>query len=383
MDCVPRWTVWLCGVAAPPPGAHMSAVEPEGILRDPVVSGEGAVSAVGMGEEYLYAGYQTGGVAAWSLETRRVAWRCDKAHEGGVIGLCVCDELVFSHGRDGWVVCWTWSSRGGDAVEMEEAWRVEMGTINFCGVSAGVMAGGLVMVAAGGDDPGSVVVWKRRRQASEGEGGGVKMVLGGEEEEEDKLGMCMCVAVSTGAGYPVVFGGYENGSVVGWDPSGGRKLVQVGLFPWGTEDPIMAMDVVWMEEGREWRGVAGCATPQIGAFRVWESEGSGVEDPWGGGTSAPAALGGKVGKTRSLEESGEVGVSAVAIRGADGKIVAVGGVDGSVLIFSVKKLKPLAGLEYHTERIPTLAFGPRCGGGKLASADAATRIAIWPIYPTL
>ncbi|RWR99963.1 guanine nucleotide-binding protein subunit beta-like protein 1, partial [Dinothrombium tinctorium] len=76
------------------------------------------------------------------------------------------------------------------------------------------------------------------------------------------------------------------------------------------------------------------------------------------------------------------GISSIAIR-SDGKIVATGGWDSRIRVFSWKSLKPLAVLIYHKNTVECVAFSPKLvenGKYLLAAASSDHTATLWDIY---
>uniref|UniRef100_A0A8C2KKK5 Guanine nucleotide binding protein (G protein), beta polypeptide 1-like n=1 Tax=Cyprinus carpio TaxID=7962 RepID=A0A8C2KKK5_CYPCA len=75
------------------------------------------------------------------------------------------------------------------------------------------------------------------------------------------------------------------------------------------------------------------------------------------------------------------GVSQLRIR-ADGKILATAGWDNNIRVFGLKKLKPLAVLQHHTDMVNTVAFSDHQDPPQrlLAAGSKDQRISVWSIY---
>ncbi|KNC48323.1 uncharacterized protein AMSG_04554 [Thecamonas trahens ATCC 50062] len=252
-----------------------------------------------------------------------------------------------------------------DSGALSPMWRVDAQTLNFCGVAAAEVPGedGRVVLVASGDDPGGIVVYEAEMASARCEL--VRVMI-----PADNMGMCMAVRLVFAASVPLAVAGYESGALAVWDAAAGSLLATTNAAPW-FGDPVMALDVVSVDRSsEEWtlRGVAGSATAEAVAFRI---------DSSSGGEAAFELV-----KKRAVADAGEQGVSSVAIRAADGKLVALGGWEGSLSVHSAKKLKPLAVLEYHAQRVSALGFdADPDGGGYLVSGSPDGRIAVWDLYP--
>lgn len=67
----------------------------------------------------------------------------------------------------------------------------------------------------------------------------------------------------------------------------------------------------------------------------------------------------------------QIGNSSVVVN-HDGKVVAVGGWDGRIRLFSAATFKPLGTLSYHRESVPALAFAQSAGSKLLTETEDDT-----------
>ena len=73
------------------------------------------------------------------------------------------------------------------------------------------------------------------------------------------------------------------------------------------------------------------------------------------------------------------GISSLAVR-RDDKIIATGGWDKRVRIFSAKTTKPLAILRHHTKGVNSVAFSSLDNSNLLACGSSDSHISIWSLY---
>lgn len=126
-------------------------------------------------------------------------------------------------------------------------------------------------------------------------------------------------------------------------------------------EPVLCLDVRADPNDRsQWFGISGSADTDIGVFYV------------------DAATGCFVSSTKIAIK--ERGIADLKIR-SDGKIFVTAGWDGLIRVFGVKKLRPLAILNYHHDvSLHAITFGD-VERGCLCSAGKDGKIAWWSIYP--
>jgi WD40 repeat protein len=150
-----------------------------------------------------------------------------------------------------------------------------------------------------------------------------------------------------------IIGGFENGSLINWDiRNPHHHLSGVQLY----DEPITCMDYCPNSSF----GVCGSPGNILKSFCCSENN-----------------L--QLQNETVLKHSGQNDVS---IR-TDGKIFGSGGWDSRLRVFSCKKLKPLAVLEYHSDSITTVDFFPETSSSfsnVLAAGSRDRKITFWRIF---
>ena len=331
-----------------------------------------------------------GVVVAWDVRTRRMVGAPTRAHgaSSGVLSMRGVARGVATQGRDGSVKFWALPGDGdggdGEAVaaalgaEDVDARSSAGASRSFCRLASD---GGEYVACAGAAD-GSIVVMR----ASDGKIVCVAPAVGGgdgdENEDADaadaKVGMATCVAfVPSRKTTPMVFAGYEDGSVILWalDIIDGGNPASTGLarVMWRARahaETVLCASADASGTGAMSGGADGAAVRY--AFDVDDDTHSVAVHIVR--THAPYA---------NVVSSAmkQPGVSAVAIR-ADDKIVACGCWDGKVRVFEYKaksKGRLLAVLKYHEDVVTDVAFAP--DGSVLVSAARDGLVCLWPIFP--
>ena len=176
--------------------------------------------------------------------------------------------------------------------------------------------------------------------------------------EDFKLGMVWCVKMLY-PDHPLAFVGYEDGSLICWDVFERKILSKINLY----SEPLMCFDVFEdVKDPQCFEGVAGSVTNDL---HKWRTKFCNEELLRNQEISI-------VRKHRLIN----AGVASVKIRW-DSKIVATGGWDNKIRIFSLKTLKPLAVLDYHTGTVQALSFS---ASKLLACGSTDKKISIWKVY---
>jgi len=156
----------------------------------------------------------------------------------------------------------------------------------------------------------------------------------------------------------IIFAGYEDGSLLRWSVTGGEEA---GGVVAGREsvfsEPLLA--IACNRKGT--LGVCGGAVDELAVFVVDE---------------------GRLAVTKRHNIANR-GINSLCLRD-DEKLMASGGWDGRIRLFSWPKFTPLAILSAHRDGVATVRFsGPLPvldGGQLLAAASKDQRISLWSLY---
>ncbi|XP_077164166.1 guanine nucleotide-binding protein subunit beta-like protein 1 isoform X2 [Paroedura picta] len=257
----------------------------------------------------LFSGSSDGQIHIWNLKTRRMD-RTLNGHGGkSVIWVKTLGDrnTLLSQGRDQNVCLWDLAEGRKDVTE-----TVCTEHVGFCKCS-------LLKVA-------------ERRWL---------MAMPGKDLEEPSVGAS-----------PSLLAGYEDGSVVLWNVSMGKRQSRLACH----QEPVMALDF----DSEKAKGVSGSSEKRLCVWRPNEQQNLEVQ------------------QTHELTNPGIAGVT---LR-PDKKILATAGWDHRVRLFGWKKLKPLAVLDYHTATVHCVAFSDhgQPSQGLMAAASKDRRISVWAIY---
>ncbi|XP_076373900.1 guanine nucleotide-binding protein subunit beta-like protein 1 isoform X2 [Tachypleus tridentatus] len=176
-------------------------------------------------------------------------------------------------------------------------------------------------------------------------------------DENQKFGMCMCMKLLSTPlleGKNLLLCGYESGSVTLWDWKNRKIISEMKCH----SEPAICLD---FDDCYRCQGISGSTDR---ALSLWE-------------LVQPNQL-----KIKQKVMVTNPGISAVAIR-SDGKIVATGGWDQRLRIFSWKTMKPLAVLDYHGGSVEALQFSTSSIGRYpqlLAAGSKDGKISLWSLY---
>jgi len=208
-------------------------------------------------------------------------------------------------------------------------------------------------------------------------------------EDLTKHGTVMAVSE---AGASLFLAVYEAGILLMWDWSNCRVMGRLDVAVIGTPMALVFDKVKGC-------GVVAGAENKVLSFG-WKKK-AGSDDTKNDSSSTEGDVKG-VQMLKTEEEDGEKeglhllktreivnpGVGSAGIR-QDGKIVATGGWDGRVRVFSWKhpdKLKPLAVLQFHSGSVENITFtqkpppSGRCNTNLLAAGGKDAKVSLWSIY---
>lgn len=294
---------------------------------------------------HLLAGYsENGGVDIWTLSDRRV--KASIPSPSNVISVygCLSGEIIVLN-KDGDLRVFTINQN-----KLSCNIRLNFSNIGFC-KPAHLSTHSELVLALPGESTSSINVWDLNS---------IKLDWSLVLNCEHKLGMVMCLKIFYFDIHEVLLlAGYEDGSVALWNVKQERLLHLIKLY----EEPVMCID---FEESTK-SGIVGSPTEVLIKFSMCEDYEKKLELC-------------VVNRVTLLNP----GVADVKIR-PDLKIVAVGGWDKNLRIFSWKTMKQLAVLNYHTGTVQSLCFlrHKKSIEQILASGSADHKIAVWRIYNDL
>uniref|UniRef100_A0A1A8FYP3 Guanine nucleotide binding protein (G protein), beta polypeptide 1-like n=2 Tax=Nothobranchius korthausae TaxID=1143690 RepID=A0A1A8FYP3_9TELE len=288
----------------------------------------------------LFSGSGKGSIHIWNLNSRR-AEKVVEAHSGSsvtwVSTLQSTDTLI-SQGRD-MQVC-LWDLNEGRSELLESVWT---GSVGFCQCSLLETSPTNYLLAFAGQQTEEIKIIELPSKNP------VCTLT-----PEAKVGMVMCIKLwktSSGLG-PLLLAGYEDGSLLLWDVTQRAKLSQVRAHP----EPVMCLTF----DPRRLRGISGSSEKKLSSWTLDSHN--------------------------NIQLQGDVmlvnpGVSQLCIR-EDCRILASAGWDNRVRIFSWKKFRPLAVLQYHTDMVLSVAFSDHQDPRQrlLAAGSKDQRISLWSIY---
>lgn len=160
-----------------------------------------------------------------------------------------------------------------------------------------------------------------------------------------------------------VFAGYEDGSLVRYSVDGG-KAVPEDAAAMAARESVFSEPLLAITSNRAGTlGVCGGAVDELAVF-----------------SSTPSGGGLVVQKRHAIANKG---INTLAMR-EDEKLVASGGWDGRIRLFSWPKFNPLAILSVHRDGVAAVRFSGRLpaldGGWMLAAASKDNRISLWSVY---
>lgn len=296
----------------------------------------GPVTTVEFFDDVLFSGSSGGEIFAWDLGTFRRKHVLVGHNNESILWIGHSENVLVTQGRDGTVAVWTFSD-----TQWKQSGTIVTNSKGFCQCSLPGAASALIATPSKPD--WKITLWDFESQKA------IRSTL----EPKERLGMAMCIKLSMDCNS--ILAAYESGSVVQYDMrSGGAPSSTVTLYT----EPIMCMD--FDEVHRVNRGICGSVSKELCVFERND---------------------GQLVQKHRLTVTND-GFSSVQIR-TDGKIVASGGWDGRIRVFSWKNMKPLAVLDVHKESVQTLKFSDRelCKAGLLLAAGSTDRtISLWSLY---
>ncbi|XP_067120577.1 guanine nucleotide-binding protein subunit beta-like protein 1 isoform X1 [Centruroides vittatus] len=285
---------------------------------------------------HLLSGSTTGEVFLWNLKTYRVDNKLEAHKKKHILWVESLGNNIFTQGRDGLVNIWNYDDN--------DKWKISRSipapTAGFCQCDISKLKN---LIAVPGEKACQIDLYDFEKCSL------VSTLI---PESSDKYGMCICVKWLKPGNY--ILCGYENGKIILWDINQAAVLSELTCH----KEPVFGLD---FDDSVKWEGITCSAEEKLCVFSMKNF--------------------------LSLVEKNCIvlpttGASSVAVR-QDGKIVASGGWDGIIRLFSWKTLKPLAYLNFHKSAINCLKFyaGKSENYAKLLAAGSKDkRITLWSIY---
>ncbi|XP_033102242.1 guanine nucleotide-binding protein subunit beta-like protein 1 [Anneissia japonica] len=288
-------------------------------------------------QSILATGCSTGEIYFWNLKTRRVTNTLQGHGKDAVIWVEEYHQnKLISQGRDQSVCIWDVGEGRQEVIK-----QLPVSSVSFCKCALSVEDNGSHMLAT----PTCEVATTRLFHLEDGE-----PICNLIPDKPESYGMVMCMEwISTHQ----LLVGYEDGTVALWDSRKQKLLSKLKLHC----EPVMCIDCssITME------GISGSVDNSL---KLWHIDSTGIS-------------------LTKEHELTNAGLSDIKIR-QDNRIFATGGWDSRIRLFTFKKCKPLAVLDYHTESIVSMAFSsplPEFDGYRLLAAGAKDNlISIWSLY---
>lgn len=288
----------------------------------------------------LFSGSANGAVHIWNLNSRRPE-QVVEAHGGNSViwvNTLQSGDTLLSQGRD-MQVC-LWDLKEGRSAAVDSVWT---GSVGFCQCSLVESSASNYLLAFAGPQTEEIKIIEMPGKRP------VCTLMPG-----DKLGMVMCLQLWTPASGlgPLLFAGYEDGSLLLWDVTQRAELSRVKAHP----EPVMCLTF----DPRRLRGVSGSCEKKLSSWMLDSQNNIQLQDD---------------------VMLVNPGVSQLRVRD-DGRLLVSAGWDHRVRVFGWKKLRPLAVLQYHTDMVLSVAFSDHQDPRQrlLAAGSKDQRISLWSVY---
>ncbi|KAG9487517.1 hypothetical protein GDO78_007397 [Eleutherodactylus coqui] len=289
----------------------------------------------------LFSGSSIGEIHVWNLSTRR-AESVLNGHGGNSvfwIHTLPDRERLMSQGRDLQICMWNLAEGRKEVTE-----SIPVGSVGFCNCS--LLNTERSLLAMPGIESSQVYVMDMESK---------KIISSMTPTADCRWGMAMCMKLwqPNSGSSPLLFVGYEDGSIALWNVLE-HRLMSSHIF---HKEPVMSLDF----DCENARGVSGSSENILNVWRLDEQQYL---------------------KTYKEQEIVNPGIADVKIR-QDRKILATAGWDYRVRIFGWKKVKPLAVLQYHSATVHSVSFSDHTIPEErlLAAGSKDQRISLWSIYP--
>ena len=328
----------------------------------------------------LWSGAADGELRLWRTDTQETVARLPNAHSTGVLAVQVPRQdasLVYSQGRDGRVALWdvhrlqtvangpaaaSSSVPSGETVLLPQSF----GFCRMLLLDDDDVAGRYLATAAAADDSvghHSVCLWDVRCRATTP----VQRLhpTGQVGATDAPTSSVMCLSLAAGRRNGLLAAGYEDSSVCVWDRrmADGKPLAHLRHVH--GHEPITSVSIGWETSGTT-TALPTVVTAGMDARLVYVQPATDSGGGWRAIAQTPLP---------------GAGVSQVRYRPCDDRIVAAGGYDGPIRVYSARRgHRLLAVLRHHRGAVQALEFCP--DRSLMASGGSDRHIALWDVYAT-
>lgn len=282
----------------------------------------------------LLSGSTTGEVFLWDLKTFRVNDKLEAHEKKSVLWVGSFKNNIISQGRDGIVNIWNHNEG-----EWKITGSIPAPTIGFCQCDISRLKN---LIAVPGEKCYQVDLFDLET---------CSLMTTLIPNSPETYGMCICIKWVMSDNHLIC--GYENGKIILWDIDQSKEMSHLVCH----KEPVFGLDF----DNQIKQGISCSAEEDLCVFSMQDFP--------------------------HLVEKNHIslpttGASSVAVR-QDSKIVASGGWDGTIRVFSWKTMKPLVYLNFHKATINCLKFydGKSQKHSKLLAAGSKDkRITLWSLY---
>jgi len=279
----------------------------------------------------LVSVYQGGPIDldVWDCDIRRVVTTVQSDTTADMLSVDAINHNLVTLDRYGWL-------KLTDGNTMQVVSKLGFNDVGFCKISL-LPDDPKIILALPGENKSSVTIWSLKDSS----------IISRLIPDQEKLGTVMNVKLFSQ--YLVV--GYENGSVLLWHHAEQKILFQVKIF----DEPVMSLDAFQRDDVIEC--VCGSVCKEIHRIRFYLKE--------------------ERSEVKKIEVLND-GISSLKIRN-DQKIFASGGWDHQIRLFGMKKMKSIARLNYHSDRINSIDFS-KGHIQLLAASSKDNKISVYDVF---
>jgi WD40 repeat protein len=310
-----------------------------------------------MAPSLLLSGDSKGHVVLWKLTTRRPLVN-RPAHARGILSLAANSERIVTHGRDGAVAFWD-AATFDDATVRDPLFSIDTDSFTFCAAhwpcDERTAAEWRSVVAAPNAHQSFVSLFDVRQAPQ------LLCVL----TPDGKPGMAMGVRIVSRLGLPYGFAAHEDGCLRMWDLRSARE-------PLATSDAPPQSAAVDDDEAALLSDalLAARKVSPVATARAFDKTEPATCIDVDALTNGRAFVGGAAQALQTIDIDfargrltlatpvplKQAGLGAVCVR-RDARLIATGGWDSKVRIFTARRLRPLAILREHVGSVFALDFG--------------------------